>query len=220
MSGHCRRVAWARIGEPARRHAARRDDPDKAGAFAVRAASAQRQQSRRRRRDQCVVVERAIGARDGVEPLVGCAERMRQRREIGLLGDRVGANEHAVGADAERLRPAFRGGGDAVGQDMANAVDFRAGTRTHGDKRGMLPLRQVRPQRSAIEPNICPGAGNGRPNNFPQRHRWPPDATQGRRRPPRLFPASQLSGPRQASPTKVKSFRLNSPADRDRCNLE
>ena len=174
-------LAW--IGQPARRHAARRDDPDEPGAFtgcaplAALTALAQRQQSRRRRRDQRIVVERAIGARDGIEPLVGCAERMRQRREIGLLGDRIGANEHAVRADAERLRPVFRGGGHAVGQDMANAVDFRACARTRRGERSMPPLRQVRPQRSAIEPNTYSGAANGRPNNPTQRHRWPPNAT-------------------------------------------
>ena len=42
---------------------------------------------------------------DAVESLVGGTERGRQCREVGLLGDGVGANQHALRTDADRLLP-------------------------------------------------------------------------------------------------------------------
>ncbi len=164
-----------RIGEPPRRQPARRDDPDQASPIA--APIAQRQQARGRRPDQRLVVERAVGPRDALEALIGCAERMRQRRKIGLFGHRVRTNQHALRPNTERLRAAFRGGGDAAGQDVANTVDFGADARARRGQRKMPVLRQCRPQRLAIEPNLRIGAANGRSRNATKRHRWPPDAT-------------------------------------------
>ncbi len=165
------RSSLLRIGKSACRQSARSDDPSQP------AALAQRQQSRRRGLDQPIVAERAIGARNSVESLVGCAERTRQRREVGLLGNGVGADQHALGANADRCGASLRGGDDAAGQEMANAIDFRAGARARLGQLRAPGLSQDRPRRPAFEPIFRPGAANGRPNHATRRHRWPPDAT-------------------------------------------
>jgi len=77
-----------------------------------------------------IVVKRAVGPRDAVERLVGCAERCGQHRELGVLGHGVGANRYTVGAKADRSRATLRCGNDAAGQQIANAIDFRAGARS------------------------------------------------------------------------------------------
>lgn len=76
-----------------------------------------------------IVVKRAVGPRDALERLVGRAERCRQHREIGVLGHGVGANQYAVGAKADRSRATLCCDNDAAGQQIANAIDFRAGAR-------------------------------------------------------------------------------------------
>jgi hypothetical protein len=147
-----------RVGKPARGKTARRNDPDQT---ALVSPAAQRQQARRGRIDQLVVVERAVGAGDAVESLVRRAERMRQRREIGFLGYGVGANEHALGADADRACTAFRGSNDAAGQEMTNAIEF--GTRARARYRRLVTggsrnrdLRDKSPQRFVAKPTIRP----------------------------------------------------------------
>ncbi len=192
------RPRLARIGKPARGQSVRRDDPDQPITLA------QRQQSRCRGLDQPLVVERAIGARNAVKPFVGCAERLRQRRQIGFLGHGVGADQHALRAGADRARTALRGGDDAVRQQMTDAIQFRAGARL---RRCPMVERRVgaqhRVRRAALEPNLPLGAANGRPDNATQRHRWPPNATP--RPPPRLFPTLPVSGPRLARPIRDRS---------------
>ena len=48
-----------------------------------------------------VVVERTLGAGDLLEPHVRCAERCRQRGEVGFLRDGVGADQNPVGAEPD-----------------------------------------------------------------------------------------------------------------------
>ena len=153
-----------RVGESARREAAGSYDPDEI------APVAQRQQSRRCRLDQPIVVERAVGAGAAVESLIGCAEGIRQCRDIGFLGNGVCTNEHALGADADRSGATLRSGDDAAGQQMANTIDFRADAGTRLSQSMESDSRQDCPPRSAVEPIFRLGAANGRPHNATQRH--------------------------------------------------
>jgi hypothetical protein len=98
---HCGRT-WRGVGEAARGEAAGSDNPDDL------ASLAQGQQSRCGRLDQLLVIERAIGAWDAIEPLVGRAEECRQRREVGFLGNGIAAYQHAICAQTYRSRAMLR----------------------------------------------------------------------------------------------------------------
>ena len=64
--------------------------------------------------------------RRAVERLEFYAEALAQRAQIGFLVQRAGGDQNAVGADAQRSRPAL-GVFDNVGREQrADAIDFRA----------------------------------------------------------------------------------------------
>jgi hypothetical protein len=46
--------------------------------------------------------------------------------QVGFFGNGVGADEHPVGADADRAGAPFRGSYDTVRQNLADAVKFGA----------------------------------------------------------------------------------------------
>ncbi len=156
-----------RIGEPAGGHAGWRDDPHQS------ASLAQRQQSSRSRLHQLIVIKRAGSARNSIEPLVGGAERARQRRKIGLLANGVGASKHAICADAYRSC-AMRGGGqDPTRQQVADTIEFRIVARSARNELGTVEVRQDRRRRDVGGPISRSGAANGRASNATDRHRCP-----------------------------------------------
>lgn len=163
------RPGHARIRQPPRYQPARDNDPNDA------VAVAQRQQAGRRGVDQLIIVERAIGTRNTVEALVGPAERPRQRPKVGFLGYGIGADQDPLGAHSDRSGAPVGSGDDAMGQKMANAIEFRAGA---GMASGQAIGSHRKGQKPAVEPISPRGAANGCPNNASERHRRPPDATR------------------------------------------
>ncbi len=174
------RTLLARIGKLAGSETGRRDDPHQS------APLAQRQQPSRCGLQQLIVVKPASGARNSVEPLISGIERIGQRGKIGFLGNGIGANQHALRADANRSGATLGGGQDPTRQQVADAIEFRAVARSARRKLGMARGRQDRRQRDVYEPVSRFGAANGRAANAPDRHRRPP--TQRTALPASTFP--------------------------------
>ena len=176
-----RRTLLARIGKPASGDAAGRDDPDQS------APLAERQQSGRRGLHELIVIKRAVVARNFVETLIGGAERVRQRYQVGLLGDGVGANQHALRADADRLGATLSGGQDPARQQMADAS-------SSGQPLGRLDnVVSWRPRCGRVVRDATSvsqifrfGAANGRSPTATDHHGWPP--TQRPAPPASTFP--------------------------------
>ena len=63
--------------------------------------------------DQPLIVDRAVRARHAVETVEGQIERVGQPAQIIFLADRVGGDQHPLGADADRQRPLLRLGQQA-----------------------------------------------------------------------------------------------------------
>ncbi len=175
----------ARIGKPAGRNAGRSDDPHQS------APLAQWHQPGCGRLHQLIVIERAVGARNFIESLIGAAESARQCRKIGLLGDGVGANQHAIRADADRSRAMLGGGQDPAWQQVADAVEFWTVARSTCNKLVTVKfvrakVRQDRRRRDVGEPIFRSGAPNGRSSTATDHHGWPP--TQRTALPASTFP--------------------------------
>ena len=119
-----RRTLLARIGKPASGATAGCDDPDQS------APLADRQQSGRRSLHELIVINQAVIARNFVETLKGGAERVRQRYQVGFLGHGVGADQHPLCADADRLGASLSGGQNPTWQQMADASELRATARS------------------------------------------------------------------------------------------
>lgn len=171
-----RRTLPSRIGKPAGGNAGRRDDPHQSTSFA------QRQQAGRRSLHQLIVIEWTGGPRNSVEPLIGGAERARERRKIGLLGNGVGANQYAIRADAHRPCALLGGGQNPARQQVTNTVEFQTVARSARNRLVTAELtraevRQDRRRRDVGEPISHSGAANARDSNATDHHRCPPAAT-------------------------------------------
>ncbi len=88
------------------------------------AALGKRQHALRRRLDQARVAERAPGARDTAERLVGDAEAVAERAQIGFLIDAAGRDQHPVGAQPQRGRALVGRGDHAGGKQMTHAIEL------------------------------------------------------------------------------------------------
>ena len=119
--------------------------------------------------DQPLVVDRTDRAGNAVERLEGHAEALAERAQIGFLAERAGCDQDAVGAGAERGRPA-RGGLDHIGvEQRADAVEFREGLRFG---RGVRERQVPRIDRGAVGglAKGYPRAGERRSRTNSERH--------------------------------------------------